>query len=374
MSSDSHGLRRFARDLPEVGEFVTLGEGGTPLIQLGTLAAELGLAGLSAKMETANPTGSYKDRVAAMTVSLARHRGYRGWIGTSSGNAGLAMAAYGARAGLPGFLCMVSSAPQEKRLPLMPYDIGLIAVDGVGDGGSATAATRLLDEVSKAAERYELFLCITTNAHNPDGMRGIDTIGYELAEQAPATTHVYVPTGGGGLLASLARGLAARSVPSAVVACQPRGCAPIARHLAGEIEQPAVESCDSNISALQLPRPPDGQLAVDAVRASAGWGTAVEDEAILDAQRRLAVAEGIFVEPAAAAGLAALLEDRKHGLIGPDHHPVLILTGAGWKDQGRFAEQARQIRTSNVDAVPDAIGDWARQLPGESPTNDGGHA
>ncbi|NED94759.1 pyridoxal-phosphate dependent enzyme [Phytoactinopolyspora alkaliphila] len=360
MNLAPHGLSRFADDLPDVGGFVTLGEGGTPVVELHHLAAELGLERLSAKMETANPTGSYKDRVAAISVSLARDRGYRGWIATSSGNAGLAMAAYGARAHLPGFLCVVSSAPQEKRLPLMPFGIGLVAVDGVGDGASRAGGTQLMDQVRDAAEQHKLFLGITANAFNPEGMRGIDTIGYELAEQIPSMTHVYLPTGGGGLLASTARGLTARSVQAAVVACQPSGCAPIARYLSGELSRPVVDRCETLISALQLPHPPDGQLAVDAVRASQGWGTHTDDAAILAAQQRLAETEGIFVEPAAAVGLAALLTDLDRGRIDAGHHPVLLLTGAGWKDQNRFTAQAARIPAVDVDGVPAAIENWIR--------------
>lgn len=362
MSTATHGLARYAADLPAVDRFVTLGEGGTPVIALDRLAARLGLERLSAKLETANPTGSYKDRVAAMTVSLARHQGYRGWVATSSGNAGLAMAAFGTRAGLPGFLCVVSTAPQEKRVPLVPYGIGVVAVDGVGDGASATSGTGLMAHVAAAAERHGLFLAITANAHNPLGMRGIDTLGYELAEQVPDMTHAYAPTGGGGLAASLARGLAARSQPGAVVVCQPLGCAPIARHLAGELDQPVVGGCDTLISGLQLPAPPDGQLAVDAVRASGGWGTAVDDAAILRAQHLLATTEGVFVEPAAATSLAALLDDHERGRLRGDDHPVLILTGAGWKDQSRFAAAAARIPTAQVDDVPRAIADWARHV------------
>ncbi|WP_166354904.1 pyridoxal-phosphate dependent enzyme [Phytoactinopolyspora limicola] len=362
MTNHHGGLRRFAADLPRVTEFVTLGEGDTPLLPLPRLAAELGLNQLSAKLESTNPTGSYKDRVAAMTMALARDRGYRGWIATSSGNAGMAMAAYGRRAGLPGFLCLVASAPQQKRLPLVPYGTGVAAVHDVGDGGSAAAGTRLMEAVRDAATRHQLFVAITAGSFNPDGMRGIDTIGYELAEQASDITHVYVPTGGGGLLTSVGRGLARRGIPAALIACQPSGCAPITRYLAGELDAPAIQRCDTSISALQLPHPPDGLLAADAVRASHGWGTDADDDAILTAQQRLATTEGVFVEPAAACAVAALVEDVDHGRVGPDHHPVVILTGAGWKDLGRYTTMADQIPVHAVDTVAAAVDTWAEHL------------
>ncbi|NDL55994.1 pyridoxal-phosphate dependent enzyme [Phytoactinopolyspora mesophila] len=361
MSLYQHGLERYAADLPDAGTLVTLGEGGTPVLDLHDTARQAGLGGLSAKMESANPTGSYKDRVAAMSMSLARHRGYAGWIATSSGNAGMSLAAYGARAALRGFLCLVSTAPAEKRLPLMPYGVELVAVRGTGDGAT-TAGAELMAQVRAAAERHKLYLGITANAFNPDGMRGIDTIGYELAEQLPDATHVYVPVGGGGLLTSLARGLAARAHPAKVVACQPTGCAPVVQFLDGEIGAPEVGRCDTMISALQLPYPPDGPAAAAAVRASGGWGTHVSDDEILMAQRRLAATEGVFVEPAAAAPLAAVLADAGRGRLGASDHPVLICTGAGWKDLGRFSEDARRrAPTVGVVDVAARVAAWAGQ-------------
>ncbi|MFC0530309.1 pyridoxal-phosphate dependent enzyme [Phytohabitans kaempferiae] len=359
MGARGAGLGRFAADLPAVDEFVSLGEGDTPLIPLDVLARRLGLRHLSAKMESLNPTGSYKDRVAAMSLSLARQRGDTGWIATSSGNAGLAMAAYGTRAGLPGFLCLVASAPLEKRLPLMPYPIGLVAVDGVGRQSTGTSESVLFDHVCAAAERHRLFLGVTAHAFNPDGMRGIDTIGYELAEQAPDATHVYVPTGGGGLLVAVARGLRHRNHPARVVVAQPEGCAPIVRFLDGEVPRPAVDRCDTDISALQLPHPPDGQLAADAVLHSRGWGTAADDKAILSAQRLLAATEGVFVEPASAATVACLLADVERGRITADDHPVLLMSGAGWKDLGRFAEDVDRLPMVDLAGVPDRVDAWA---------------
>jgi threonine synthase len=352
------GLGRFAADLPKVDRFVSLGEGDTPMVPLPRVAARLGVGALWAKLESLNPTGSYKDRVAAMSVSLAAGTGKAGWIATSSGNAGLAMAAYGARAGLPGFLCLVATAPPEKRAPLIPYGVGLVTVSGVGGRASAAAEGDLFRQVTMAAEEHGLFVGITAHAFNPDGMRGVDTIGYELAEQLPEATHVYVPAGGGGLLTAVARGLRQRGMAARVIAAQPSGCAPVARYLDGEIPEPRIAACASGISALQLPNPPDGELAAAAVTGSGGWGTHIPDEQILAAQGRLAADEGLFAEPASAAALAAVIADARAGRVGAGDCVVLVLTGAGWKDLSRFAARSRDLPLIAAGEVPAAVGRW----------------
>lgn len=353
------GLSRYAQYLPTVGEWVTLGEGATPLLPLDVLAKRLGIGAVSAKLELLNPTGSYKDRVAAMSLSVAKARGCHGWIATSSGNAGMAFAAYGARAGLPGFLAVVSTAPREKRASMVPFGAGLTAVEGIGDAGSRLTAQALFDGVVAAAERHGLYLGVTAYRYNPDGMRGVETISYELAEQVPDATCVYVPVGGGGLLVSVARGLARTLVSAGLVACQSSGCAPVVRYLSGELPQVAIELCESEVSALQLPNPPDGPAAADAVVASGGWGVSVEDEDVFEAQRMLAEAEGVLVEPAAAVTVAALIHDVKRGRVDEADHPVLILTGAGWKDLRRFDKRVEGISVVATDGLGSAIDKWA---------------
>lgn len=307
---------------------VTLGEGGTPLIELPRLAARWGLGGLSAKLENVNPTGSYKDRIAAATMTVALRDGRRGWIATSSGNGGAAMSAYGARAGLPGVLCVPTDAPAEKLATIRPYGALMIPM--------VTVDVAVMAELSDIAEREDLMLAITTHAHNPEGMRGADAIGAELAA-ASGFTQVYVPAGGGGLVTATARGLRAGGSAAAVVVCQPAGCAPIARYVQGHIGSPTVTECRTAVSGLQLPQPPDGAVAAAAVRASSGWGVWVEDETTWRVQDELAAAEGVFVEPASALAVAAVAADAATGRLGPADHPVVLLTGSGMKDLRRFA-------------------------------------
>ncbi|WP_236789882.1 pyridoxal-phosphate dependent enzyme [Amycolatopsis sp. GM8] len=351
------GLTRFAADLPRVDRFVSLGEGGTPLLPLERIAGRIGVAELHAKMESYNPTGSYKDRVAAMSISLAVSRDHAGWIATSSGNAGNSFAAFGAKAGMPGFLCIVSTAPAEKIAAVNPYNVFVLPVEGIGSGGTPGALQELFGRVEEASCRHNLFLGVTANSLNPDGMRGVDTIGYEIVEQLREATHVYVPAGGGGLAASVARGLAHRGSAASVIVCQPQGCAPIVRTLDGELPHPVVDLCETEISGLQIPMPPDGGLAVDLVAASGGWGRSISDREIFDAQRELSETEGVFVEPASATCLAAVRRDAEDGKLTPSDYPVIVLTGAGWKDLSRFRSSAG-LAPVTVDEVTDQVARW----------------
>jgi threonine synthase len=358
MSTEPFGLARHADRLPRVSEFVTLGEGNTPLLPLPRLAAKIGLGNVYAKMETVNPTGSYKDRVAAMSVSIARDRGCQGWIATSSGNAGLAMAAYGARAGLPGFVCLVASAPAEKLASMMPYGLGLVKIVGIGTGDAGVAEAELFRQVRAAARDHNLYLAVTAHAFNSEGMKGIDSIAYELAEQVPQVTHVYVPTGSGGLITAIYRGLNSQSVTAKCVACQATGCAPIVEYLNGKSAAIETAKCTTGVSALQLRNPPDGASAASAVIRSGGWGTSIDDEKICAAQDLIATTEGIFVEPAAATSVAALIEDVESGRLKWDDHPVVVLTGAGWKDLSRALEQSQQVPTDEVRGLIKHIRSW----------------
>jgi len=309
----------------------SLGEGHTPVLELDAIASHCGVPGVWAKAEWMNPTGSYKDRIASATMRDALRRGARGWVGTSSGNGGAAMSAYGARAGLPGFLCVAADAPPEKLQSIVPYRTAMLPMSELG--------LAEMDAIGRLAVEYELKLAITAYRYNPDGMAGAEAIGHELADQG-SFTHVYVPTGGGGLLVAVARGLAqATAQPPKVVCAQPAGCAPIARHIEGALPAPQIDACVSQISGLQLAAPPDGVLAAEAVRRTGGWGCLVADGAAWDAQLLLARREGIFVEPAAALAVAAIIDDVDAGRLTASDRPVALLTGTGLKDLRRFAPE-----------------------------------
>jgi len=315
---------------------LSLGEGNTPVLSLATLAKSLGVNEISAKAEWMNPTGSYKDRIAAATIEHALQLGLRGWIGTSSGNGGASMSAYGAKAGLPGFLCIAADAPPEKVRSIVPYGATLLPMSQLGIAE--------MDAIGELAAEYRLKLSVTAYRYNPEGMSGTESIGSELLNQGDFT-HVYVPAGGGGLLVAVARGLGGAST-ARLICAQPAGCDPIVRFLNGEITEPQIASCTSTISGLQLPAPPDGELAALAVRESGGWGCSVSDADAWSLQDYLASKEGIFVEPASALAAAALANDVKSGRLPSSARPVAILTGSGLKDLRRFSSTVSSTQQS----------------------------
>jgi threonine synthase len=339
-------------------DVITLGEGDTPLVELPRLAAQLGVRALHGKLELCNPTGSYKDRIAARSMEVALADGTPGWITTSSGNGGTAFAAYGRRAGLPGLLCVTHSITREKLLPALAFGVDVVRVAGVGDGGGREVERQVFEAVQAAARERGLYLGITAHRFNDAGMRAVDAIAREVVAAGLEPDAAYVPVGGGGLVAAIARGFLDAGARTAVVAAQPCGCAPIARHLEGELDAPVVAHADTLISGLQLPGPPDGELAVGLVRQTGGWGATASDDEVLTAQRTLCVTEGVFVEPAAACALAGLQSDVRAGRIGSDATALLVLTGSGLKDLATIERALEPPPLATVDELPRLLAAW----------------
>lgn len=324
---------RFHRALPitNVADAISMGEGGTPIVRSARLGAALGIPDLYFKVEGANPTGSYKDRIAAVGLSCMRQLGVSGWAATSSGNAGAALAAYGARAGMTGKLFVLEHASRAKLMQILAYGPRVFAVRGLGSDPHVEKKT--FDYVRSLCARENLALQITAFAFNPIGMEGAKTIAFELVEQLRRPPDVvYVPTGGGGLLTAIWKGFREMNLHPRIVCAQAEGCDPITQAWRENRALRPIPSCNSRISGIQLTAPPDGDLALMAIRASQGWATSVADSDIYAAQRTLARQEGLFVEPAAAATLAALWRDLRDGRLSSSDLVVCVLTGVGFKD------------------------------------------
>jgi threonine synthase len=346
------GVWRYADRLPAAGPgtgpgagpggVVSLGEGDTPVVDLGGQStAALGVRRAGIKCEHLNPTGSFKDRIATVAVTLARQRGLAGLAGTSSGNGGAAAAAYCARAGLPLTLFALADILPEKLAYVRALGARVALVSGVGHDAGSTEAAAVA--VAAQAVRLGVFPFLTGGRFSPEAMEGAKTIAYEISEQRPEATAVYAPVGGGGLLTMIGRGFAELraagvTVPR-VVAVQPAGCPTLARALAGDLNGLAGP-CTTTISGLQMAILFDPRGARDTVLESQGHVVEVSDEEVFAAQRLLARDSGILVEPAGATALAGAIADARSGRLRPDDELVVLGTGAGFKDGHALARLA----------------------------------
>lgn len=335
-----HGIWRYHRFLPVPPDCapVSLGEGETPLVRSAHLGPDLGLRNLYFKLEGSNPTGSYKDRIASVALTRCRAQRKPAVIGTSSGNTGAATAAYCSRAGVPYLLLTLENVSEPKLIQSLMYGARAIAVKGFGTDPQVSQA--VFDMVQAVSRERGWELMITANACNPEAMQGVKTIAYEICQQLDwrAPGQVFVPVGAGGLLASCwqgfreCRNLGLVDGTPAMVSVQPEGCAHVARAFAAGRRQTDPFACTSLISGLQVPNALDGDLALDALYRSGGTALTVADADIYEAQRRLALQEGIFCEPAGAAATAGLIRAAAEGRVHPDETVVCLVTGIGFKD------------------------------------------
>ena len=330
----SRGMWRWRELLPIIDpdNRISLGEGDTPLLKLPRLGKHLGLQNLYLKDESLNPTGSFKARGLAAAVSKAKELGVKKIIIPTAGNAGGAMAAYAARAGMQACIYMPKDTPlanvEESRITG-----GLvILVDGLISDAARMATARATEEgwfdVSTFKEPYRV--------------EGKKVMGYELAEgfgwNLPEV--IIYPTGGGTGLVGMWKAfeemealgwLESRERPR-MVSVQSEGCAPIV--LAYE---KGAKSCDywngaqTIASGLRVPKSFADFLILQEIRESHGTAIAVSDSTILQAQKQLASMEGIFAAPEGAATLAALMKLVESGWVKPDERIVIFNTGSGLK-------------------------------------------
>lgn len=343
------GMWRFREHLPvrDPGNIVTLGEGGTPLLPaVGRSLAELGLSSVHLKAEHQNPTGSFKDRIAAVAASLIVERRLGGAVGTSSGNGGAAMAAYGARADRPVILFTVGGIVDGKLDHILAHGA---STSIVRTRPGASTSPSLAPMIARVAEEQGWLAFLTGARFAPEAMQGAETIADELAEQLPAADWVYVPVGGGGLLGSIWRGYqrAPHGRRPRLVGVQPEGCPTLARAVAGD-RSPLDQPITTTVSGLQV-----GMLfdygAIDAITGSGGHVVEVSDADSWAAQRLLAREEGVFVEPAGATALAGLLADVRAGRVAPEERVVVVTTGAGHKDRAAVGRLVAENPATEVD-------------------------
>lgn len=334
--------QRYADFLPKISGTgpVDLGQGSTPLLRSRSIGPQAGLPNLMFKMEHLNPTGSYKDRFASLAVGGVRASGATKCIATSSGNTGAALAAYAAAAGLDCALYVSENAPEGKLAQMLAYGAQVYRVDQFTiDPEESRTISDLLEQ---EAVRRDLELFITAYAVCPEAMEGIKTIAYELHEDAPEASDIFVPVGGGGLHVAISRGY--KDVTSAsgkrprMHAVQPSGNDTVATPLRRGETQAQPVGTSTSISGLGVGFILDGHDVIRHARATGGQGYVIDENEIRAVQRRLAREEGILVEPAGAVSVAGALAAAQAGEVCGDDTVVCILTGHGFKDPGTLRD------------------------------------
>lgn len=334
-----------------------LGEGQTPLIKSRSIGKELGIPELYFKLENLNPTGSYKDRFAAMFVSLLQSRSIPVCIATSSGNTGAALAAYCAAANIRCILAIVDGAPLAKVRQMQVYGASTYMIKDFGKDMNVTK--NVFDFLESIAASLNIPLPISAYQYCPDGMEGVQTISYEIMdEMESAVDHVFCPAGGGGLTLAVAKGARLYSeqgegcVAPKINCVQPIGNDTIASALRSKAASAtAIPVSTTGISGLQVPNVLDGNLVIKECLNLGGNGYTVSDETVFDFQRQLALQEGIFCEPAGAVALAGLSSAIEKKEVRPSDRVACIITGSGFKDMGSVDKNFQLPQPAKLDDI-----------------------
>jgi threonine synthase len=322
------------RDRLTVEPLVTLGEGGTPLIQAPFLSSETG-ADVWLKIEGANPTGSFKDRGMTVAVSAAVAEGATAVVCASTGNTAASAAAYAARAGLRGLVIVPEGKIATGKLAqALMHGARVIALRGNFD--------EALKIVRELVERQPIALVNSVNEYRVEGQK---TAAFEICDQLGEAPDVLcIPVGNAGNITAFWRGFREYDSAPLMHGYQAAGAAPL-------VHGAPVESPETVASAIRIGNPARWEEAMDAVTSSRGEIRAVTDEEILDAYSLLGSREGVFCEPASAASVAGLL---KYGASG---RVVCVLTGHGLKDPQTALAHASHVVPcdASVDAVEQAV-------------------
>ncbi len=319
------------RELLPVGDseaIASLGEGSTPILPLPGVP-EAPEVDVRLKDDGGLPTGSFKARGMAVAVSRARELGLRQLFVPSAGNAGVALAAYGARAGASVRVYLPETTPAPMRAACALFGAEVVAVPGT---------IREAGEAARERERRVGSFDMST-LREPYRLEGKKTMGLEIFEQTTAETFpnvIVYPTGGGTGLVGMAKafeelgalGLLDR-VPR-LYAVQPEGCAPVVRALLeGADRIRPWESARTVAPGLKVPAPFASERILEAVRASRGGGVTVSDREIVRSMRALASRYGISASPEAAAPYAALEQLVRRGTVRSGERVLLYGTGTG---------------------------------------------
>jgi len=326
---------------------VTLGEGGTPLLPAPCLSALTGCE-VFVKVEGMNPTGSFKDRGMTTAISLAKQAGAEAVVCASTGNTSSSAAAYAVRGGLkPVVLVPAGKIALGKLAQALAHGATQLPVEGNFDD-----CLRLAREL---AAKYPVAL---VNSVNPVRLQGQKTAAFEVVDVLGDAPDIHaLPVGNAGNISAYWLGYqeyakeGQSSHTPKMFGFQAAGAAPL-------VHGAPVEHPDTIATAIRIGNPASWDLAVAAREDSSGVIEAVTDEEILAAHRVLSAEEGVFVEPASAAGVAGILKLARAGRLESGKRIVVTVTGHGLKDP----EWAVKAAPPLPDAVPADVAAVAEAL------------
>jgi threonine synthase len=353
LASAPPSMWRYAPLLPvrDSQHIVSLGEGLTPLLKATRLGASLGANDLWVKDEGINPTGSFKARGLSCAISMCVELGLSKVAIASAGNAGSALAAYAAAAGIEAHVFMPRDVPQSNYTECRAYGARVTLINGL-----ISDCARIIAERKDAEGWFDI-----STLKEPYRIEGKKTMGYEVAEQFGwiLPDAIFYPTGGGvGLIGMWkafdeleALGWISSARPK-MIAVQAAGCQPVVRAFErGELKSAFWENAQTIAAGLRVPKPLGDALSLSAIRASGGTAIAVSDAELLDASIEMATATGIFPAPEGGACIAGLKKLLSNGFLKPGERIVIYNTGTGLKYLEAFSTRFPRTSLSEQDKL-----------------------
>ncbi len=345
------GMWKWAELLPQDVEPISLGEPETPIVPLSKTAAKVGASNLLVKDEGRLPTGSFKARGLAMAVTMAKQFGIERIAMPTNGNAGAALAAYGARAGIETIVICPAETPAINVTETSAYGATVYVADGQIDECGAL--------VGKGAAQGLWFDCSTLK--EPYRLEGKKVMGFELAEQLgwKLPDAIFYPTGGGTGLIGMWKAFAELEAVGLIGSERPRmyavqaeGCAPIVRAFEnGDEFAERWENAATVATGIRVPKAVGDFLILRAVRESGGAAIAVAEDAILQAVEDAARDDGFLFCPEGGAVLAAWRQALERGFVGRQERVLLFNCANG----NKYPLPDRSRKLALKDATPDQL-------------------
>ena len=317
---------------------VSLGEGFTPILEAKNLKNELGIKKLLIKDESLNPTASFKARGLSAAVSKAKELGIKKFSIPTAGNAGGALSAYAAKAGLESYVFMPNDAPLANKIEVQYFGAKLELIDGyINDAGKKSI------EISS-----ELNLFDVSTLKEPYRVEGKKTMGYEIAEQLnwDLPDNIIYPTGGGTGIIGIWKafkelseiGMINSKLPK-MICVQADGCSPVVdAYLNGKKNAELFNNPKTIAAGMRVPIAVGDYLIIDSVLESKGTALKINDKEMISGVTKMSSMEGIFCAPEGGSILSATIKLIDSNFIKPNESVLLLNTGSGYKYLEELAE------------------------------------